>query len=894
MTMTPESNPSPALPSREGVKESAPRTSSEPPYRDASLPIDVRVADLVGRMTLLEKARQLDLYMGEHFVDKMRSHTMMAQDARFDPGRAEALLGDAGVGAIHDLYPPTSEVPNAIQAWLRDKSRLGIPALFAEEALHGVCSPGHTAFPQVIGLASTWNPELVRHVGAAIAAELRSSNVHMSFGPVLDVARDARWGRTEETFGEDPCLTSRMGVAIVRGMQGESLSTDHTAIAEPKHFAGHGAPEGGRNTAPLHAGPREMAETMLPPFEAAVVEGGALGIMCAYHEIDGIPCASNPDLLTGILRDRWGFQGMVLSDLGAIRRLVETHHVAVDAADAIRQALSAGMDMQYYDFDHKLFEDAVISSVESGKLPVEVVDRAVSRVLGLKFRLGLFDSPMVDQDLAPQVKRCPEHLALNRQAARESICLLKNVDRDGCPVLPLRKDIRRIVVVGPNAAEARFGDYSAEGDGSAVSLLSAIRSIVSLGTEITFAEGMGAASSVGPISSGWFDGGLRAELFANPRLEGSPAVERIDATIDFNWVAALPAPGLPVDGFSVRWTGILVPDRTAEGVLSVPAADAMRVWIDGDLLLDSWDDGPRKSRVSLGAGRRYKVKVEYCKRGGGSSVMLGWSENAGGIAEAVAIAEDADVVIAAIGEPPGLCGEGMDRSEITLPPDQMALLEAVQGTGKPIVAVLMNGRPLAIPWLAKNVPAIIEAWYPAEFGGPAVAEVLFGDYNPAGRLPVTFPKSGGQLPLTYDRKPSYAVGYVDQDWKPLFPFGHGLSYTEFEYSDLAVRQFGRADFEVSVTVENVGQREGDEVVQLYVRDVVASVTTPVRSLRGFERIRLQSGERRRVTFVLGERDLSIVDRNLDRVVEPGVFEVYVGGSSAASMKAELEVRTDRP
>jgi beta-glucosidase len=856
-----------------------PTQETKPPYLDAALPIDARVSDLIRRMTLLEKARQLDLYMGEHFVDHMKNNTMMADDAAFDPARAEQLLGDAGVGAIHDLYPPTSTVPNAIQTWLREKSRLGIPALFAEEALHGVCSPGHTAFPQVIGLASTWNPVLVERIGAAIAAELRSSNVHMSFGPVLDVARDARWGRTEETFGEDPYLTSRMGVAIVRGMQGESLASDHTVIAEPKHFAGHGAPEGGRNTAPLHAGPREMAETMLPPFEAAVVEGGALGIMCAYHEIDGIPCASNPDLLTGILRDRWGFQGMVLSDLGAIRRLVETHHVAADPADAIRQALTAGMDMQYYDYDHQVFEQAVISSVENGSLPVDVVDRAVSRILGLKFRLGLFDNPIIAPDMAGRVKRYAAHIELNRQAARESICLLKN---DG--ILPLRKNVERIAVIGPNAAQPRFGDYSANGDGRAMSLLSAIRSIASPATEIDFVDGTGEnADTAAPLPVSWLESGLKADLYANPTLEGPPAIERVDPTIDFNWIAALPAPGLPVDGFSVRWTGVVVPDRTVTAVLSIPPQDAMRVWLDGMLILDSWSDGPRRALTTLTAGRRYGLKVEYCKRDGGSSVMLGWSENVGGIPQALSIVEDADVVIAAIGEPPG--------SDIQLPDNQMALLRAVHTTGKPIIAVLMNGRPLAIPWLAENAAAIVEAWYPAEFGGPAIAEVLFGDYNPAGRLPVTFPKSGGQLPLTYDRKPSYAHCYVDMDVAPLFPFGHGLSYTEFEYSHLIVTPITTSpiEFEIAVSVKNVGNRDGDEVVQLYVRDVVGSVTTPIRALKGFERVHIPAGERRTVTFKQGERELSLIDRQLRRVVEAGLFEGYVGGSSTATLKAELRV-----
>jgi beta-glucosidase len=722
------------------------------PYRNPAFPIEDRVADLIGRMTLLEKARQLDLYMGKHFVDRMRNETMMASNARFEQSRAEDLLGDAGVGAIHDLYPPSSRVSNAIQRWLRTHSRLGIPALFAEEALHGVCSPGHTAFSQAIGLAATWNTGLMEQVGAVIGSELRASNIHLAFAPVLDVARDPRWGRLEETYGEDPYMVSQIGTAFIRGMQGETLASDHTVAAEPKHFAGHGAPEGGRNMAPLHMGPREIAQTMLPPFEAAVRECGVLGIMCAYHEVDGIPCIANNDLLTRLLREEWGFEGIVLSDLGAIRRLLEKHYLAETPADAVRQALAAGVDMQYYDFDHKVFEEEIASSVEDGSLSIQAVDQAVSRVLRLKFRLGLFDNPMIDEELAGQVKRCPEHMSVNLQAARESICLLKNTS-----LLPLPKDLRRVAVVGPNAARICAGDYAGGGDGKGISLVAGIQEIVSASTAVLYV------------------------------------------------------------------------DESAT---------------NGDLL-----------------------------------------------ARSLSIAQEADVVIAALGEPPGLSGEGMDRSEIGLPKDQMELLQALHAIGKPVVLVLMNGRPLTIGWAAEHIPAIVEAWYPAELGGRALAEVLFGDYNPAGRLPVTFPRSVGQIPLTYNRKPSSDMSYVDQEAQPLFPFGHGLSFTQFEYTNLSAtpRSTAHTEIAVSVDVKNTGTRDGDEVVQLYIRDVIASVTTPMRSLQGFKRIHLKAGEQVTVSFALAPQHLSLVNRQMTRLVEPGEFEIYVGGSSDASLSATVAV-----
>lgn len=865
------------------------------PYRDSRLPINKRVEDLIGRMTPLEKARQLDLYMGEHFVDRMRSHTMMALDAEFDAARAEALLGDAGVGSIHDLYPPTSRIPNQIQAWLKEHSRLGIPCLFAEEALHGVCSPDHTAFPQAINLASTWDPALIKQIGGAIAAELRSSNVHYTYGPVLDVTRDPRWGRTEETYGEDPYLTARLGVAMVSGLQGDDLTSDHSAIAEPKHFAGHGAPEGGRNTAPVHIGPREMEELMLPPFEAAVKEAGALGIMCAYHELDGIPCSANRELLTGVLREQWGFEGMVLSDLGAIRRLVQNHFTAEDPAAAIRAALTAGVDMQYYDFDHKVFEDSIVSSLESGLLPVEVVDCAVGRVLSLKFRLGLFDAPDIDPALAEKVKRSPKHLAINLQAARESLCLLKN---DGA-VLPLRKDLKRIAVVGPNAAHVRAGDYSGGGDGKALPLLDSIRSIVSASTTVAYVAGASdSPRGAAPLPAAWLRTassdapGLDAELFTNPDLAGAPLVRRIDRNIEFNWVAALPAAGMPVDRFSARWKGAVVASRAATGILSAPAQDAMRVFIDDALVIDSGRDrGPREAAFELQPGRRYSLTVEYVKQGGGSNVVLAWRESSGTPLDAVDAARDADVVIAAIGETPGLSGEGMDRSSLDLPDDQIEMLNAIASAGKPIVAVLMNGRPLTFGRIADRLSAILEAWYPAEFGGQAIAEALFGDVNPSGHLPVTFPKSIGQAPLAYDRRATSNVRYVDQDVEPLYPFGHGLSYTRFEYANLAATPSTTSvpHVNISVDVANAGDRDGEEVVQLYVRDLVASVTRPARALKGFQRIRLAAGERKTVTFALGPDALQLVDRRMKRVVEPGEFEVYVGSSSAATMSTRFTI-----
>ena len=720
-----------------------------PPYKNPALPADTRVTDLIGRMTLEEKARQLDMYFGcESFLNADQrvtdSKTHARPDAVFNPALAEASLGTLGAGSIHDLYP-RARLYNEVQAWVIKSNRLGIPALFIEEGLHGYMDYDETVFPASINLAATWNPDLARQTGAAIAAQARANGVAMILGPVLDVARDPRWGRLEEDFGEDPYLTGQLGLAYVEGMQGDSFDTDHTVIAEPKHFAGHGSPEGGLNTAPVHAGEREVRSIMLKSFEPAVREGKVMGIMAAYHDIDGVPCTANPWLLNKILRDEWGFQGFVLSDLGAIRRLYDTHHVADSSTNAVLLALNSGVDMQFYDFDHDVFQDALVNGVKSGRLPEATLDRAVARVLRVKFLLGLFDHPFVDENLDPTIRRSQSSADLALESARQSMCLLKNENH----LLPLKKDLQRIAVIGPNANTTRLGDYSeAAHESSGEGMFEQIKQAVSTNTEVLFSDG----------------------------------------------------------------------------------------------------------------------------------------EN---IPEAVAIAGKADVVILGLGEWLKISGEGFDRSDLNLPGKQEELLEAIVATGKPVVLVLQNGRPLSITWAAKNVPAILEAWYPGESGGKAIAETLFGDNNPAGRLPVTFPRSVGQLPDYYNHFPSKQGQYVEGDSSPLFVFGYGLSYTTFQYDDLNITAPSAGstnDVLVSCKITNTGDRAGDEVVQLYVRQETASVATPIKALKGFLRIHLQPEESRTVTFNLKQSDLAVWNANQEWQVEPGEYTVTVGKNSSDGLK----------
>ena len=722
------------------------QTNQTPVYKQQGAPIEARIDDLMRRMTLEEKARQLDMYSSaREIVDKHTDDTHAAIDAAFQPERALSLWGNLGVGSIHDLNP-TPEQANTIQRWVIAHNRLGIPALFIEEGLHGFDTG--TVFPAPINLAATWNPEIAQQTGAAIAAEARATGVDMILAPVLDLAREPRWGRVEEDFGEDPYLTGRLGLAYVRGAQGDSLDTDHTVVAEPKHFAGHGSPEGGTNRSPVQIGERELRTAMLKPFEPAFREGHAMAAMAAYHEIDGIPVTADPFLLKTILRQEWGFQGFVLSDLGAIQRLYTVHHVAASPKDASCLAIRSGVDMQFYDFPHDVFQKALVDCVREGSLPQADLDRAVRSVLRVKFALGLFDHPLVDSTLNARVHRSQPHLALSLQSARESMTLLKN---DG-HLLPLAKSIQRIAVIGPNANVARYGDYERESNGKHISLLEGIRAIV-------------------PQSTVIFD----------------------------------------------------------------PGQD---------------------------------------------------------ISAAVAAAKQSDTVILGLGEWQGISGEGFDRSNLDLPGRQEQLLEAVAATGKPVVLVLENGRPLTIGWAKQHVSAILEAWYPGEFGGQAIAETLFGENNPAGHLTITFPRSLGQLPDFYNSDPSRVHEYVDDDGKPLFPFGFGLSYASFRYDQLAVQPpapGSGAAIKVTVNVTNVGDREGDEVAQLYFRENVSSVETPDRALAGFSRIHLQPQETKTVTLSIPQTQLAVWNAEGKWTVEPGQFTVWAGGSSEASLTAQFRL-----
>src|ERR1039457_1878764 len=729
-----------------------------PKYRNPNVPIDDRVADLLSRMTLEEKVHELT-GGGEAQAEVIDpTGTFTAPQAR----AAFARWSDPD----YALTPRNSAVlRNGVQRFLREKTRLGIPTLFMGEALHGFMEYHSTSFPQALGLASTWDPDLVHQVFTAAGDEAGSRGAGQVFSPVLDIARDPRWGRTEETYGEDPYLASRMGVAAITGLQGDSWLIDrHHAMATAKHFAVHGQPEGGTNTAPGNYSERVIRENFLVPFQAAIQEAHAGSVMASYNEIDGVPSHMNHWLLDRVLRQEWGFNGYIISDDFGIQMMVSTHHVASNNQEAARLALDAGVD---YDLSDGSAYRSLVEQVKQGLVPASEVDRAVARVLTTKFRLGLFDHPYVDPDYAERTTNSEEHRKLATEAAEKVIVLLKNEKN----LLPLDlPKLKTIAVIGPNAADVHLGGYSRD-PGQGISVLDGIRARVGNKATVLYAEGC--------------------------KITTAP------------------------QGYK-GW------------------------WANNVELVDP------KTQTSS-------------------------------IQTAVATARKADVAILVVGENESTNREAWgeehrgDRDSLDLLGAQNELVEAVVETGTPTVVLLLNGRPLSINYIAEKVPAILEGWYLGEEGGTGAAEVIFGDVNPGGKLPITFPHTVGDLPDFYNHKPSDNRSYEFSTRQPLFAFGYGLSYTTFSFDNLRVEPkqiLTGGTAKVSVDVTNSGPREGDEVAELYVHERVAPVTQPVMRLIGFERITLKPAEKKTVEFNVTPEALSILNIEIGRahVSTPGTLQ----------------------
>ena len=747
--------------------------SSLPYYKKKELSVDIRLSDLLSRMTLEEKVGQLlcplgwemyeihgsEVHPSEKFKQliKERNVGMLWATYRADPWTKKTIAN----GLNPEL---AAKAGNALQKYVMENTRLGIPMFLAEEAPHGHMAIGATVFPTGIGMAATWSRELVKEVGQVIAKEIRSQGGHISYGPVLDLTRDPRWSRVEETFGEDPVLSGILGASMVDGLGGGNLSQKYATIATLKHFLAYAVPEGGQNGNYASVGIRDLHQNFLPPFRKAI-DAGALSVMTSYNSIDGIPCTSNHYLLTQLLRNEWKFRGFVVSDLYSIEGIHESHFVAPTKENAAIQSVTAGVDVD-------LGGDAYTNlchAVQSGQMDKAVIDTAVCRVLRMKFEMGLFEHPYVDPKIAAKTVRRKEHIDLARKIAQSSITLLKNENS----ILPLSKTINKVAVIGPNADNRynMLGDYTAPQEDSNVKTV--------------------------------LDGIL---------TKLSPS--RVEY----------------VRGCAIRDTTVNEIEQAIE------AARRSEVVI-----------------VVVGGSSARDFKTSYKETG-------------------AAVAEEGSVSDME-------CGEGFDRASLSLLGRQQELLESLQKTGKPLIVVYIEGRPLEKNWASEYADALLTAYYPGQEGGNAIADVLFGDYNPSGRLPISVPRSVGQIPVYYNKKAPRNHEYVEVSFSPLYSFGYGMSYTTFEYSDLQVVQKSARCFEVSFKVKNTGKCDGEEVAQLYMRDEYASVVQPMKQLKHFERFHLKKGEEKKVTFVLTEEDFFLVNYTLKKVVESGNFHLMIGAAS---------------
>ncbi len=823
------------------------------PYKNPSLPVEERVNDLVGRMTLDEKISQM---------------------------MNEAV-----------------EIP-----------RLGIPEYnWWNEGLHGVARKGvATVFPQAIGLAATFNDSLLYKVATVISDEFRAKynaylkdkqNIGMIgltvWSPNINIFRDPRWGRGQETYGEDPFLTSRMGVAFVKGMQGSDPFYLKT-VATPKHYVVHSGPEPQRHKFNAEIRERDFLDTYASAFEACVKEGKAYSIMSAYNSYKDVPISASKYLLTDMLRNKWGFKGYVVSDCDAVGDIYFGHKYASSIEEAAADAVKAGCDLNCGNSYSHLKE-----AIGKGYLTEKDIDISVKRLMEARFRLGMFDpdNKVPYNNISPGVNDSHEHRMLSIKVAQQSMVLLKNEKN----LLPLKKNLNAIAVIGPNAddPDVMYGNYNGI-PSKYVTPLQGIKNLVSKNTKVYYASGddfvEGQTTPEVVPAEFLLTGkhhGLKGEYFTNTNLSGVPSEVRIDPTINFVWDDLIPAKNFSPKNYSVRWTGQIISPYSGKYQFAVTGDDGYRLFLDDSLIINDWSEhvSPTKTfNVDWLKETKHKIKLEYFQSAGGASIKLAWFiYGRDREKEALEVAKKSDIIIYCGGISPSLEGEEMgvnyegfvggDRTSINLPAVQEKLLKELKATGKPIVFVMMNGSALAINWEEKNLPAILEAWYPGQEGGTAIASALFGDYNPAGRLPVTFYKSIKQLPPFEDYNMKGRT-YRYFEGEPLYPFGYGLSYTSFVYSGLeAKKNCSTSDtINLRVKVKNNGSMDGDEVVQLYVRHANLPVSVPVLALEGFKRVHLKKGEEKLIEFNLTPANLSVISNDNKRVVLPGEVEIFVGGS----------------
>jgi len=853
--------------------------TQQPLYKNPSVPIDERVNDLVSRMSLEDKISQMQY-------------------------NAPAI------------------------------ERLDIPEYnWWNECLHGVARAGiATVFPQAIGLAATWNTDLMNEVATVISTEARAKHHEFArqgqrqiyqgltfWSPNINIFRDPRWGRGQETYGEDPYLTAWMGVSFVKGLQGDDPKY-FKVVATPKHFAVHSGPESDRHHFDAVTNEQDLWETYLPAFEACIRDAKAYSIMGAYNRYMGESCCASQKLLVEILREQWGFDGYVVSDCGAIQDIYARHKIVKTPEEAAALAAKMGCDLNC----GKIYPH-LVQAVAKGLISEEEIDVSVKRLFKARFLLGMFDpAEIVDYaNISFEQNDCEAHRQLSLRTAQESIVLLKNENS----LLPLKKNLKSIAVIGPNADEVDvlLGNYNGV-PSKPVTVLAGIKDKLAPMTNINYAKGCDLVypkdvplnpipvSILKPPPGYGQQHGLRGEYFDNMNLEGKPVLIKFDENVDFDWKSNPPDSTMKREQFSIRWQGRLVAPETGEYELGVRSDDGFRLYVDNKLLLEDWrDHAPRTRRKSIKmvANQEYAIRLEYYENTGGAMVMLGWLKPGEKeeffkaieveFQKAVEIASKAEVVIMVGGISPKLEGEEMpveikgfkggDRTDIQLPEIQQKLLKALRATGTPVVLVLMSGSALAVNWANENIPAMVHAWYPGQEGGTAIADVLFGDYNPAGRLPVTFYKSVDDLPPFEDYNMANRT-YRYFKGEPLYPFGYGLSFTTFAYENLRLSSEkinAKENVTVQVDVINAGKIAGDEVVQLYVTDNESSVPAPIKTLKAFKRIHLKPGEKKTISFELSPEAFSLFHNNQGWKIEPGEFEIMVGGSSHKGIKTSLVV-----
>jgi beta-glucosidase len=861
-----------------------------PLYKNPKANIDSRVRDLLSRMTPEEKFWQMFMIPGDlDGVDKNRY-----KNGIFGLQVSAASQGGGGAGQMltyntqENAYSLAKKV-NAIQKYFVNETRLGIPIIAFDEALHGLVRQGATAFPQAIGLAATFDTKMMGQVANAIAQEARLRGIRDILTPVVNIASDVRWGRTEETYGEDPFLSSQMGLAFVSAFEKQNI------ITTPKHFVAN-VGDGGRDSYPIHYNERLLEEIYFPPFKTAIQLGKSRSLMTAYNTVDGVPATSNAYLLSQKLKTEWGFKGFVISDAGAVGGSNVLHYTSSGYTDATRQAIIAGLDVIFQtDYDHyKLF----IPPFLDGTIPQARIDDAVSRVLRAKFELGLFEHPYVSEKDAQKALDDKSHKAIARQAALESFVLLKN-ERS---VLPF-KNISNILLLGEDAVESRLGGYSGAGNGK-VSILEGLKKRAGDQIKVTYSKG----SSRDPINYVPVDRkflradtaqGLNAEYFGNLTLSGTPVFSRLDQGINFVWTLSSPNERLAKDQYSVRWKGEITAPSTGTYQIGLEGNDGYRLYLGDKLLIDQWEKRSYHTQLvpfAFEQNKAYPIHIEFKEPKGNAHIKLIWNygvpeRQKEELDEAVKLAAQADVIVIAAGIKEG---EFQDRAMLSLPGNQEGLIKAMEKTGKPVVVLLVGGSAITMNNWLEEASAVVNIWYPGEEGGNAVAEMLFGDYNPSGRLPITYPVHEAQLPLVYNHKPTgRGDDYNNLSGEPLFPFGFGLSYSQFDYSDLKLSKKEILKNEqciASFTLKNTGTYDGEEVVQLYIRDLLSTVARPVLELKGFKRVGLKSGESKTITFEITSDMLEMLNADMKKTIEAGDFRIMIGSSSRElSLKETLTV-----